>query len=107
MNDFGKRICQGIPDRIPDPPLATEGISHAPARPDVLSPAEKELAVSNALRYFPREWHAELAREFAEELKNDGRIYMKRFRPAYEMKARPLADYPARTPQAAAVMLMI
>jgi urocanate hydratase len=107
MNDFGKLIRQGIPDRIPDSPGVTEGISHAPARPDVLSPAEKELAVSNALRYFPSEWHAELASEFAEELKQDGRIYMKRFRPAYEMKARPLTDYPARTPQAAAVMLMI
>ncbi|MBN2607950.1 MAG: urocanate hydratase [Candidatus Fermentibacteraceae bacterium] len=88
-------------------PPDLEGVSHAPSRPDVLTPGEKRLALRNALRYFPRKWHPELAPEFARELETDGRIYMRRFRPVYEMKARPIGDYPARTPQAAAIMLMI
>ncbi|MEN8209844.1 MAG: urocanate hydratase, partial [Candidatus Fermentibacteria bacterium] len=83
------------------------GVSHAPARPDVLNAKEKVLALKNALRYFPAEWHSELAPEFAAELEHDGRIYMRRFRPADELKARPINEYHARTPKAAAIMLMI
>lgn len=104
---FREQILEGIPESIPPMPPDMEGVIHAPARPDVLSPREKKLALKNALRYFPRQWHMELAPEFAAELKTDGRIYMRRFRPTYEMKARPLREYPARTPRAAAIMLMI
>lgn len=108
MSDgFRRMIQKGIPDSIPDRPPDLEDVSHAPARPDVLTVEEKKLALRNALRYFPRSWHAELASEFAEELRTRGRIYMYRFRPAYGMKARPIEEYPARTPQAAAIMLMI
>jgi urocanate hydratase len=88
-------------------PPSIPGANHAPERPDILSPAERELALKNALRYFPGEWHGTLAGEFARELVDDGRITMRRFRPAYPMKARPISDYPCRTPQAAAIMLMI
>ncbi|MCK4806471.1 MAG: urocanate hydratase [Candidatus Aegiribacteria sp.] len=108
MSDsFSKQVSQGIPDSIPPMPPDLPGVNHAPARPDVLTAEEKKLALKNALRYFPKEWHSELAPEFAAELKNDGRIYMRRFRPAYEMKARPISEYPARTLKAAAIMLMI
>ncbi|OPL18937.1 MAG: urocanate hydratase [Candidatus Aegiribacteria sp. MLS_C] len=104
---FAEQVRRGIPGSIPPVPPEIEGVSHAPARPDVLTPEEKKLALRNALRYFPREWHRELAPEFARELLTDGRIYMRRFRPSYEMKARPIGEYPARTLQAAAIMLMI
>ncbi|MBN2586983.1 MAG: urocanate hydratase, partial [Candidatus Fermentibacteraceae bacterium] len=104
---FREQVRRGIPESIPPMPPDLEGVSHAPSRPDVLTPGEKRLALRNALRYFPRKWHPELAPEFARELETDGRIYMRRFRPVYEMKARPIGDYPARTPQAAAIMLMI
>ena len=104
---FREQVLRGIPDSIPVMPPDMEGVSHAPPRPDVLSVEEKKLALRNALRYFPVEWHGELAPEFARELETDGRIYMRRFRPAYEMKARAIGEYPARTPQAAAIMLMI
>ena len=108
MSDsFREKILQGIPDSIPPMPKDMKNVNHAPARPDVLSREEKKLALKNSLRYFPPEWHDELAPEFAEELRKDGRIYMRRFRPAYEMKARPISEYPARSPQAAAIMLMI
>jgi urocanate hydratase len=107
MDDFRKAVLQGIPERMPPPAAPSPGVSHAPARPDVLSPPERVRAVSNALRYFPAGWHCELAAEFSRELRDDGRIYMRRFRPSYPMKARPLAEYPARTAEAAAVMLMI
>jgi len=102
-----KHLSEGIPDSIPPLPPDLPGVSHAPARPDVLNTEEKKLAVKNALRYFPAKWHAELASEFAAELANDGRIYMRRFRPPYEIKARPINEYPARTQKAAAIMLMI
>ncbi len=88
-------------------PPEAPGISHAPARPQVLDRRDRELALANALRYFPAEWHGRLAPEFARELAVDGRIYMRRFRPSYEMKARPIGEYPARCRQAAAIMLMI
>ncbi len=107
MTTFADAVRQGIPTSIPDMPPEEPGISHAPARPQVLDRAGRELALRNALRYFPAEWHSTLAPEFARELATDGRIYMRRFRPHYEMKARPVSEYPARTPQAAAIMLMI
>ena len=108
MSDsFSKQISQGIPGSIPPMPPDLPGVNHAPARPQILTVEEKKLAVKNALRYFPRGWHSELAPEFARELKEDGRIYMRRFRPAYEMKARPISEYPAKTSKAAAIMLMI
>ena len=106
-DSFSRQVSRGIPEAIPPMPPDLPGVSHAPARPDVLSTAEKRLALKNALRYFPKKWHSELAPEFAAELEKDGRIYMRRFRPAYEMKARPIDEYPAVTPQAAAIMLMI
>ncbi len=107
MSSFADEIRKGIPDRIPPMPAPIPGANHAPARPGILSPSERELAVANALRYFPVQWHETLAPEFAGELKRDGRIIMRRFRPAYEMRARPIHEYPCRTPQAAAIMLMI
>jgi urocanate hydratase len=105
--DFEAAIRRGIGDAIPESPPDEPGIAHAPKRPDVLSDAEKRLALENALRYFPSAWHEALAPELARELREDGRIYMRRFRPRYEMKARPIHAYPARSQQAAAIMLMI
>ena len=101
--------CQrrGIPDEIPDPPPGDPDVSHAPPRPLPLNDQERALALRNALRYFPPPLQAHLAPEFARELREDGRIYMRRYRPRYAMRARPLADYPARCAQAAAIMLMI
>ncbi len=107
MTDFREAITRGIPDHLPDPPSEEPGVSHAPTRPGVLNEAERRLAVHNALRYFAPSLHTALAPEFARELAEDGRIYMRRFRPHYEMRARPIDEYPARTPQAAAIMLMI
>jgi urocanate hydratase len=106
-NQFQAEIRRGIPAQIPPLPAEESGISHAPARPLNLTAAERELALRNALRYFPTSMHGELAPEFAQELKRDGRIYMRRFRPAYRMYARPIDRYPARCLQAAAIMLMI
>ncbi|MBN2054150.1 urocanate hydratase, partial [bacterium] len=104
---FHKMIRQGIPARLPEPPAWDDTVDHAPVRPLVLDDREKELAVMNALRYFPRDWHNELADEFARELRERGRIYMYRFRPSYPMHARPIDEYPARCRAAAAIMLMI
>ena len=103
MVDFG----QGIPNILPNKKPMDETVSHAPIRPQVLSEAEKILAVSNALRYFPKDWHKELAQEFLSELEEYGHIYMYRFRPDYEMYARPISEYEAKTPEAASMMLMI
>ncbi len=105
--EFQSAVRQGIPNNLPAAKSRNPEISHAPKRKDILSKEEKELALKNALRYFPKAWHAELAPEFAQELKEFGRIYMYRFMPDYEMYARPIDEYPARTPQAAAIMLMI
>jgi urocanate hydratase len=105
--EFREKVRQGIPTTLPAMPQATPGVNHAPPRPGVLDAAGKRLALRNALRYFPPEWHGELAPEFAAELEADGRIYMRRFRPDYPMKARPIHEYPAETPQAASIMLMI
>ncbi len=104
---FQEEIQQGIPAQLPPRQPLDSGVSHAPRRKDILSPDEKKLAVRNALRYFPAEWHAELAPEFWDELAAYGRIYIYRFRPAYAMRARPLAEYPARSRHAACIMLMI
>lgn len=107
MTDFQQQIAAGIPTELPPMPAYDTAINHAPKRKDILTPAEKQLALRNALRYFPKELHAKLAPEFAEELRTYGRIYMYRFRPTYEMKARPIDEYPHKSRQAAAIMLMI
>lgn len=107
MKTFKEQIRQGIPSEIPHMPPPMENVNRAPARPDILTEKEKRLALKNALRYFPKEWHETLAPEFAQELRETGRIYMYRLRPAYEMRARAIEEYPAETPQAAAIMLMI
>lgn len=104
---FQTLIQQGIPSHLPPKKERTAGISHAPKRKDLLSTDEKKLALRNALRYFPREWHETLAPEFWEELKTHGRIYMYRFMPDYPLKARPIAEYPAKCAQAAAIQLML
>jgi urocanate hydratase len=104
---FRELVGRGIPAELPAMPPEEPGINHAPARRQALGPAERRLAVGNALRYFPPALHAALAPELARELAVDGRIYMRRYRPAYPMRARPIGDYPARCPQAAAIMLMI
>ncbi len=107
MTDFQKQVLEGIPDILPPKKEYDTSINHAPKRKEILSEDEKRLAIRNALRYFPAKHHKELAEEFAEELKLYGRIYMYRFRPDYEMKARPIDEYPAKSLQAAAIMLMI
>ncbi len=107
VEEFKKQILQGIPEELPAPKPYDPNVNHAPRRKDILTPAEKKLALRNALRYFPAHHHSVLAREFAEELKNYGRIYMYRFRPDYRMYARPIYEYPHRSKQAAAIMLMI
>ena len=104
---FQNAIRQGIPEQLPPPRQRDATLSHAPVRKDILTGAEKKLAVRNALRYFPEAWHGELAREFREELRAYGRIYMYRFRPRYPMHARPIGQYPAKSRTAAAIMLMI
>ncbi|MCB9315135.1 MAG: urocanate hydratase [Lewinellaceae bacterium] len=108
-NTFQSQIQAGIPTTLPAPKPIDPAVSHAPRRviEGVLSEPEKVLAIRNALRYFPTEWHETLAAEFADELRRYGRIYMYRFRPDYPMHARPIAEYPARCKQAAAIMLMI
>ena len=105
--EFRKAIQQGIPDRLPPRREPAPGVNRAPKRKDILSPEEKRLALRNALRYFPKSWHNELAGEFLEELKAYGRIYMYRFKPDYEFYARPIGEYPAKSRKAAAIMLMI
>ncbi|NRT12616.1 urocanate hydratase [Flavobacterium sp. 14A] len=104
---FKEQILQGIPSVLPAVKSYPDDANRAPKRKDILSLEEKQLAIRNALRYFPKEWHQELATEFATELKEFGRIYMYRFKPDYEIYARGIAAYPAVTPQAAALMLMI
>lgn len=109
LTHFQSAIRAGIPATLPPARPLDPAVSHAPRRvvEGVLSESEKVLAIQNALRYFPTEWHATLAPEFVHELREYGRIYMHRFRPEYAMHARPISDYPARTKQAAAIMLMI
>ena len=107
MNDFQKEILAGIPEELPEIKEYDKSINHAPKRKDILTKEEKRLAIKNALRYLPERHHAQLAQEFYEELEKYGRIYMYRFRPSYPMYARPIDEYPAKSRQAAAIMLMI
>ncbi len=107
LASFQQAIATGLPASLPPARQRTGEVSHAPVRKDILTPKQKELALANALRYFPADQHPELAPEFAAELKAYGRIYMYRFMPEYAMHARPIDQYPAKTPQAAAIMLMI
>ena len=104
---FQELIQQGIPSLLPDPKAYQPDVNHAPRRKEILSTEEKKLALRNALRYFERQHHEELIKEFAEELHSYGRIYMYRFRPDYEMRARPISEYPGKCEQAKAIMLMI
>ena len=105
--DFRNAVLQGIPNTLPIVKPIDNNVSHAPKRKDILSAEEKKLALRNALRYFPQKHHPVLAKEFADELEKYGRIYMYRFRPEYEIHARPINDYPYKSMQAAAIMLMI
>lgn len=107
LQEFQHSIQEGIPTILPSPKSYDPEINHAPKRKDILSLEEKKLALRNALRYFEPEHHAVLAPEFAEELEKYGRIYMYRFRPDYDMFARNILDYPHKSLQAAAIMLMI
>ncbi len=104
---FKEQIQQGIPNTLPPKKEYPKNANRAPKRKDILSSEEKKLALKNALRYFPNDWHEVLAKEFAQELNDFGRIYMYRFKPEYEMYARPISEYPAKTTQAAAIMVMI
>ncbi|WP_024481946.1 urocanate hydratase [Cellulophaga baltica] len=104
---FKEQILQGLPNELPSKKEYNSALSHAPKRKDILSSEEKLLAIKNALRYFPKAWHQELAQEFAFELSTYGRIYMHRFKPEYTMYARPIDEYPYTSTQAAGIMLMI
>jgi len=105
--DFQQEIKQGIPENLPHKKEYPKGVNKAPKRKDILNTEEKKLAIRNALRYFPKAWHQELAKEFLEELNSLGRIYMHRFKPSYEIFARAIDQYPAKSKKAAAIMLMI
>ena len=104
---FKQQILQGIPKTLPPKSNYPKNGNPAPKRKDILNNDEKKLAIRNALRYFPKAWHKELAYEFAQELEEYGRVYMYRFKPDYEIHARPIQAYPAKTKQAAAIMFMI
>jgi len=104
---FQEQIQEGIPTILPQPKRFETEINHAPKRKEILSPEEKKLALRNALRYFEPKDHAVLVKEFSEELENYGRIYMYRLRPDYKMYARPISEYPGKSEQAKAIMLMI
>ena len=104
---FQQLIQQGIPTELPQPKPYETAINHAPKRKEILNEEEKKLALKNALRYFEPKFHAELLPEFREELEKYGRIYMYRFRPDYEMYARPISEYPGKSLQAKSIMLMI
>jgi urocanate hydratase len=105
--EFISAIHKGIPAQLPDQKIYNSTVNHAPKRKDILSTAEKRLAVQNALRYFVPEQHALLALEFLEELRQYGRIYLFRVRPDYEIKARPLEGLPHQSVQAVSIMMMI
>ncbi len=107
LQEFHKDIRTGIPDTLPQMPIYDTTVNHAPRRKKILSLDEEKLALKNALRYFPKHLHQQLAAEFAAELHEYGRIYMYRYRPAYAMYARPIDEYPAQSRQAAAIMMMI
>ena len=107
MTEFKNAVCEGIPSVIPPAKAYEPSINHAPNRKDILNKQEKQLALKNALRYFPKEQHAQLAPEFADELEKYGRIYMYRYRPDYKIYARSIYDFPHKSIQAAAIMLML
>jgi urocanate hydratase len=107
ITDFKKLISEGIPSDLPELKPYDNNINHAPKRKDILNNVEKRLAIKNALRYFPERHHPVLAKEFAMELATYGRIYMYRFRPDYEIKARHMDDFPFHSRSAGAIMLMI
>jgi urocanate hydratase len=107
LAEFKKAVLQGIPDKLPAAKPYDNTLNHAPKRKEILSADEKKLAIKNALRYFPAKFHNTLAKEFADELKMYGRIYMYRFRPDYKMYARPINEYPHKSQQAAAIMHML
>jgi urocanate hydratase len=107
LHTFQEYILQGIPDVLPPPKPYDGAINHAPKRKDILTKEEKKLALKNALRYFPEKHHAVLAPEFYKEIETYGRIYMYRFRPGYEIYARPIHEYPHRSLQAASIMVML
>ncbi|MBR5856151.1 MAG: urocanate hydratase, partial [Bacteroidales bacterium] len=105
--NFRNEILEGIPAQIPQAREYDKSINHAPKRKEILTLQEKRLALKNALRYFPNEQHAQLAPEFAKELEEYGRIYMYRYRPSYKITARSIYDFPHKSTQAAAIMLML
>ena len=107
LQEFKKSILGGIPNELPKSNLYDKEANHAPKRKDILTEKEKKLALKNALRYFDPKHHKVLAPEFAQELKDYGRIYMYRFKPDYEMYARPIDEYPCQSKQAASIMHMI
>ena len=107
INEFQKLVIQGIPEELPEPKIWDKDVNHAPKRKDILTKEEKILAIKNALRYFPVKHHKILAEEFAYELQTFGRIYMHRFRPDYKITARSLDQFPHKSKQAAAIMLML
>lgn len=107
LQEFHHDIQIGIPETLPQMPIYDTTVNHAPRRKKILSLDEEKLALKNALRYFPKHLHQQLAAEFAAELHEYGRIYMYRYRPAYAMYARPIDEYPAQSRQAAAIMMMI
>lgn len=107
IKSFKEQIAEGIPTELPAIKVYETDINHAPKRKEILSEEEKKLALKNALRYFDKKHHVTLLAEFKAELEKYGRIYMYRFRPDYEMKARPISDYPGKSEQAKAIMLMI
>lgn len=107
IKSFQQQIKNGIPDELPTPQPFDSSLNHAPKRKEILTKDEKKLAIRNALRYFDKKHHAVLAKEFAQELKEYGRIYMYRFRPTYKIYARPFSDYPHQSVQAAAIMMML
>ena len=104
---FAQEIQEGIPTNIPTEKSWDSNVNHAPKRKDILSKEEKKLAIANALRYFPKEQHAELSKDFVAELNTYGRIYMHRYRPNHAIFARPISEYPGKSLQARAIMLMI
>ena len=107
LEAFHNDIQMGIPSTLPAKQTINSLANHAPKRKDILSKEEKKLAVRNALRYFPKQFHKELAKEFYDELIEYGRIYMYRFQPTYKMYARPIDEYPGKSLQAKSIMLMI
>ncbi|GAJ03919.1 unnamed protein product, partial [marine sediment metagenome] len=106
-DNFKRLILQGIPDELPEPKPYDKSINHAPERKEILTHEEKKLALKNSLRYFPPKHHQVLAKEFAQELRDYGRIYMYRLKPDYKIYARSIFDYPYQSVQAAAIMLML